>query len=92
MAAPTPGWFLALHDPKLARHWVPTMGMWGADWQLILDGVPYIKGKLQKDNEINRAPLRLSWYLVVLPPSSCIWNSRTLRGGTSRKYTDFPCL
>nr|XP_042134676.1 cytochrome b-c1 complex subunit 10-like [Peromyscus maniculatus bairdii] len=45
---------------ELAKNWVPTASMWGAvggvglvwatDWWLILEWVPYINGKLKKDD------------------------------------------
>ncbi|XP_036410435.1 cytochrome b-c1 complex subunit 10-like [Megalops cyprinoides] len=43
----------------IAKTWVPTMAIWGTvggvalvhftDWRLILDYVPYVKGKFSKD-------------------------------------------
>ncbi|XP_015262494.1 PREDICTED: cytochrome b-c1 complex subunit 10 [Gekko japonicus] len=45
---------------QLFRTWVPTMATWGAvgavglvwgtDWRLFLDYVPYINGKFKKDD------------------------------------------
>nr|XP_019781710.1 cytochrome b-c1 complex subunit 10-like [Tursiops truncatus]XP_059862634.1 cytochrome b-c1 complex subunit 10-like [Delphinus delphis] len=52
--------FLGPHCRELARNWIPMAGMWGTvgtmglvwatEWWLILDQVPYINGKFQKDD------------------------------------------
>ncbi|KAK9967523.1 hypothetical protein ABG768_001919 [Culter alburnus] len=55
---------IKLIGPKyvsIARTWVPTLVGWGTvgglavvyftDWRLILDYVPYIRGKFKKDDD-----------------------------------------